>query len=366
MDIQRSRKLAGLLGVLFALVAAPVALGMSVRDLARLEGQGESDLWGLGFVTGLGGTGDPATTLPVARQLAQLLAKGGSPIPNIEELSKGKNVAMVMVTCKTPKEGARAGDRVDVIVTSWHNAKSLAGGQLFLTPMQGPLPGQGVYASAMGPLSFEGGSLTGGRVRGGATITHDILMPVIGRDGSITLVVEPAYAGWSTTQLIASAINSERQGLDEMAIELARALDERTVRVLIPEAELPDPANFIGNIMGIRLDPSLLSLGAKVIVNERSGAIIVTGDVQISPVVITHKDLVITTINPPRQATADSPQVERRRWASVTTEVGEQDQARVQDLLEAFKQLDVPVSDQIAILGKLHKIGRLHGEYIVE
>lgn len=358
--------LVALIGVALALCLAGNAHALSVQDLARLHGQGESDLWGLGFVTGLGGTGDPASTTPAARQLARLLQNGGNPIPDIDELAKGKNIAMVMVTCKAPKEGARRGDKLDVIVSSWHNAKSLQGGQLFLTPLQGPLPGQGVYASATGPLVFEGDSLTSARVRGGATITHDIMMPVIDRDGSITLVIEPAYAGWGTAQLIASAINSERQGLEETAIELARAIDERTVRVLIPEAELPDPANFIANVMAIRLDPSLLSMPAKVIVNERNGTIVVTGDVQISPVVITHRDLVITTINPPIEPTPDAPAITRTRWTTLATEGNDRDQTRVQDLLEALKQLDVPVSDQIAILAKLHKIGRLHGEYVVE
>ena len=358
--------LVALIGAAFALCLAGTAHALSVQELARLEGQGESDLWGLGFVTGLGGTGDPASTAPAARQLARLLQNGGNPIPNVEELARGKNIAMVMVTCKAPREGARRGDKLDVMVTSWHNAKSLQGGQLFLTPLQGPLPGQGVYASASGPLVFEGDSITTARVRAGATITHDIMMPVIARDGSITLVVEPAYAGWSTAQLIASAINSERQGLEETSVELARAMDDRTVRVLIPEAELPDPANFIANVMSIRLDPSLLSMPAKVIVNERNGTIVVTGDVQISPVVITHRDLVITTINPPLEPTPESPVVTRSRWTSLATEGNDRDQTRVQDLLEALKQLDVPVSDQIAILAKLHKIGRLHGEYIVE
>lgn len=362
----KSRMLVALVGLIVALWPALSAQGLSVQELARLRGQGESDLWGLGLVIGLQGSGDPLTTLPLARQLAQLLEAGGNPVPNIEELFKGRNVAMVMVTCRTPREGSRRGDRLDVIVSSIHNAKSLAGGQLLLTPLQGPLPGQGVYASASGPLVFEGTSTTTARVRNGAIITHDIRMPVIDRDGSITLVIEPAYAGWNTAQLIASAINSERQGLEEATIELARALDERTVQVLIPEAELPDPANFIANILDIRLDPSLLSLPAKVIVNERNGTIVVTGDVQISPAVITHRDLVITTILPPRNPTPDAPTIQRSRWTALTTEDNEREQARVLDLMEALKQLDVPVEDQIAILAKLHKIGRLHGEYVVE
>lgn len=352
--------------VLAALGPAGLARGLSVQEMARLEGQGETTIWGLGFVMGLPGTGDPANTLPLARQLAKLLERGGNPIPNIEELYKGRNVAMVMVTCTIPRTGARRGDKLDVQVRSWHSAKSLEGGSLFITPLQGPLPGQGVYAFAEGPIIFEGASVTGGRVLRGATVSADITMEVISGEGTVTLIVEPGYAGWPTAKLIAGAINSDRQGLDETLGEIARAVDERTVRVAIPPAELPDPGNFIASILEIRLDPSLLSLPARVIVNERKGTIVVSGDVEISASVISHRDLVVTTITPVREPTVDAPLIERTRWATVGTAKTERDTARLQELLEALKQLDVPVQDQIAILSQLHRNGALHAEFVVE
>ncbi|HBS28369.1 MAG TPA: hypothetical protein DEB06_02710, partial [Phycisphaerales bacterium] len=279
---------------------------------------------------------------------------------------KGKNIAMVMVTCSVPRSGARRGDRLDVQVRSWHSAKSLEGGSLFITPLQGPLPGQGVFAFADGPLVFEGASITGGKVIRGASVAADISMEVISGQGTVTLIVEPGYAGWPTAKLIAGAINSDRQGLDESLGEIARAMDERTVRVSIPAAELPDPGNFIASILEIRLDPSLLSLPARVIVNERKGTIVVSGDVQISPSVISHKDLVVTTVRPAREPTPEAPIIERSRWTAVGTAPSERDTARLQELLEALKQLDVPVGDQIAILSQLHRNGALHGEFIVE
>ncbi len=334
--------------------------------MARLEGQGETTLWGLGFVVGLAGTGDPSEVMPLARQLAKLLERGGNPTPQLEDLAKGKNIAMVMVSMTVPKEGGRRGDKIDVTVQAWHQAQSLEGGQLFITPMQGPLPGQGVYAFAEGPLAFDGPSMASGKVRGGGRVSRDILMTTIARDGTITLVIEAAYAGWTTSQLVASVINSERQGLDDAAEEIAFALDERSVRVRIPEAELPDPAYFIASIQEIKLDPTLLSLPARVIVNEKRGTIVVTGDVQISPAVISHKDLVVTTIMPAREPTVASPKITRSRWVPVDTTKNVRETGRLQDLLEALKQLDVPVVDQIAILQKLHRIGRMHCEFIVE
>lgn len=349
---------------LFGLSRAATAL--SLQELTRLEGQGETTLWGMGFVVGLAGTGDPSENMALSRQLARLLENGGNPVPDVAELAKGKNIAMVMVEMKVPKEGARRGDQIDVTVQAWHRAQSLEGGQLFLTPMQGPLPGQGVYAFAGGPVTFDGASRTSGRVRTGGQISRDITMNTVGRDGSITLVIEPAYSGWTTAQLVASVVNSERQGLDDTAREIAFAMDERAVRVQIPEEERADPAYFISSILEIRLDPTLLSLPARVIVNEQRGTIVVTGDVQISPAAISHKDLVITTITPQREPTVTQPQVRKSRWSSVDTTKNEREAARLMDLLEALKRLDVPVVDQIAILQKLHKIGRMHCEFIVE
>lgn len=364
--LESMRALRALIAAAAALFSAGAAQGLSIQEMARLEGQGETTLWGLGFVVGLAGTGDPSDNLPLARQLARLLERGGNPIPKLEELAKGKNLAMVMVTATVPREGARRGDKLDVSVQTWHRAGSLEGGRLFITPLQGPLPGQGVYAFAEGPLVFDGASRTAGRVRDGARVSRDIRMAGVGQDGALTLVIEPAYAGWSTAQLLASVINSERQGLDEEAKVIAFALDERTVRVEIPEEDRTDQAYFVSSILEIRLDPSLLSLPARVIVNEARGTIVVTGDVQISPAVISHKDLVITTLTPPVEPTPATPRLDRSRWAAVDTLKSERETARLQDLLEALKRLDVPVPEQVAILRKLHKIGRLHCEFIVE
>lgn len=369
MSFTRSRMLITTWMVLAVLVIAPArhAAALSVQELARLKGQGQSTIWGLGFVTGLPGTGDPSEVLPLARQLAQVLQNGGNPVPDVIQLAKGKNIAMVMVTATIPKEGARAGDKLDVYVQAWHRAQSLEGGRLFITPLQGPLPGQGVFAFAEGPLIIEGGSKVSGRVREAASLARDITMNVVEPDGSVTLLVEPAYAGWTTTQLLASVINAERQGLDDSAVSIAVALDERAIRVEIPPEERPDPANFIASLLETRLDPTLLTLPARVIVNERKGTIVVTGEVEISPAVISHKDLVITTMIPPREPTPEQPQLERSRWAPVSTMAEQGSRStRVQDLLSALKGLDVPVSDQIAILAKLHRIGRLHAEFIVE
>lgn len=361
------RFVVALLLALVALLAhTPRAHALSVQELARLKGQGESTIWGLGFVVGLPGTGDSSDKLPLARSLAQLLENGGNPVPDLAELAKGKNIAMVMVSATIPKEGARAGDKIDVSVSAWHNASSLEGGRLFLTPLQGPLPGQGVFAFAEGPLVLESPTKTSGRVRHAATVARDITMNVVDPDGSVSLLIEPAYAGWTTTQLIASLINAERQGLDDRAEPIAFALDEREVYVRIPREERADPANFIASLMETRLDPTLLALPARVVVNERKGTIVITGNAEISPAVISHRDMVITTLVPPREPTPEQPEVQRSRWAGIGAPKEGPTAAKVQDLLNALRTLDIPAGDQIAILSKLHRIGRLHAEFVVE
>ncbi len=355
-----------LVGIAVALLGADRARGLSVQDMVTLGGTGENTLWGLGFVVGLQGTGDSSDALPLARQLAGLLEKGGNPVPDLLELTGGRNIAMVMVTCTLPREGARKGESFDVHVQAWHNAKSLRGGRLFITPLQGPIAGQGVFAFADGPVVIDGEVETSGVVRRGAQVTWDFRMNVIGRGGMMTLVVRPEYAGWTTSKLLANTINQDRQGLREDVEEIARAVDSKTVRVRIPEPELSNPANFIGNILNIQLDPSLLSLPARVIVNERTGSIVVTGDVEISPTVISHEDLVVTTITPPAPPTPDNPRVELANVTAVDTTGDERRAARLEDLLEAMKALDVPVEDRIAILSQMHAIGHLHAELVIE
>jgi len=361
------------LALLGAFVApgAPVAQGsLALRDLARLSGQSESDLRGVGFVMGLPGTGDSPAVVPMARQLAELLEQSGSPVPDLAELLATRNIAMVMVTCTVPKEGALPGDKFDVHVQAMFDAESLVGGRLFITPLLGPkasAPGERfVWAYAEGELVFDGATPTVARSRRAAQVVAPIPMRTVARDGTITLVVHPRYAGWTTTRLIADAINSDRQGFDGTLVEIARAVNEREVRVSIPEPELEDPSGFIAGVQEINLDPSLLSLPAKVVVNDRRGTIVVSGNVQISPAVISHRDLVITTVTPEREPTPQQPEVIQSSWAGVETSADDRQRAALEDLLEALRQLNVSVQDQIAILRELHRLGHLHAEFVEE
>ena len=210
---------------------------------------------------------------------------------------------------------------------------------------------------------------TVGRIRLGASVVRDVLMPTI--DGTLSLIVRPHFRGWTTTRTIANGINGSVGGLGgEGSIgedpAVARADDDMTVTVQIPDAERADPANFIARVLGTRISPTLLDLPAQVIVNERTGAMVITGDVEISPVAIAYKDLVVSTTTPPPIPTPTDPLVTREGLIPVSTSARQGERARLADLIAAFKQLDIPVRDQIHIISEIHKTGRLHATLIVE
>jgi flagellar P-ring protein precursor FlgI len=168
---------------------------------------------------------------------------------------------------------------------------------------------------------------------------------------------------------IASEINDLNANLDatEEALEpIAAAIDETMIHVTIPKAERVNSTGFMANVMGKKFSPSLLDLPAMVVVNERTGSIVVTADVEISAVTVGNDKLVITTTTPTPIPTAADPQVSRQSFAEFGTTGTGADRARIQDLLEAFKQLNVPAKEQIQILAQIHQAGRLHARFVRE
>jgi flagellar P-ring protein precursor FlgI len=358
--------------VLVVLACCARARASTVQELTRINGQGEYILRGVGLVIGLAGTGDSTKDLALARPLVAMLRNNGQDIGLPEDLARNKNdvrsIALVSVTCIIPKEGARSDDKFDVQVSTVNACKSLAGGELYLTSMQGALPGSKVYAIAAGRVEIEDEERpTSGRVRSGARMVRDVLMPDVGN--TFDLIIEPPFAGWTSATTIAEAIQSNVAlggRVYSSTPRIAQVIDERTVRVIIPEEERADRAAFLTDVMAAEVRTELLELPAQVIVNKRTGAIIVTGDVQISPVAITHKDLSITTVTPPIQPSVQNPRVSRDRWADVKTGARASESAKLSDLLTALKQLDIPVEEQINIIQMLHKTGKLHARLVMD
>lgn len=356
-------------GLCALLLVIGSARATTVRDLCRIRGQGVSELQGLGLVVGLPGTGDSAKDLVVARPLAAVLANNGLPIANFDELKNSRSIALVMVSCLTRPEGTQVDDRLDVIVSVINSASSLRGGQLYLTPMTGPFPGSDVYAIASGPINLDDPTIpTRGRVRLGVKMRLPIPGPSIGT--TFDLIVEPSFAGHQSARHIASRIRDEYllrpQRLGTSIRPIATAIDDRTIRIVLPENRRSSPVEFVADVLATDIDVAQLKLPARVIVNRASGVFILTQEVEVSLVAISHKNLLIRRITPEPEPTPAAPLVQTERVVGVGTRARPSDRARLDDLLAAFKQLSVPVDDQIQIIEMLHKSGRLHAELVID
>jgi flagellar P-ring protein precursor FlgI len=342
--------------LLIVLVISASVHGARIADLTRISGQRTNVLTGLGLVYGLRGTGDGGDFLPAIRPLATMLGKFSN-AATVAELGDVSNVALVSLTATVPPDGVRDGDKLDVYVTSIGAAKSLRGGRLFVTPMQGPLPGSGIFALAQGAVVIEDPTTpTVGVIRGGCVMETDLPARYI-ENGRFTLVIEDAAASWTMASNIARMINDSEDGQP-----WAVAVDPKNVVVTIPPSERDRPDSFISRVQ--RLPVPTVAAEARVTINERTGTIVITGDVEISPVIISHKSLTIQTVEPAPQPTPQNPVVGERNFVALdpTNNGG----ARLNDLLRALDQLKVPVEDRIAILRELHRSGKLHAKLIIE
>lgn len=345
----------------------------SIQEVCRLEGYAKTPLRGIGIVVGLRGTGDSGQELVMARALAKWYENNGNPIGELKELAKSKSAALVTISCEVPEGGGRSGDVFDVQVQASHSAASLKGGTLILSPLFEPraVPAdrlhEAVYAFGSGPIVLEDMETpTSGRVRLGAQLAKDIRAKPVG--DTFNLIVKPYYRSFATTRTLANEINGLVADLERVddAIEIATAVDDTMVRVIIPPNERPNAASFVANVLTKRFSPTLLDLPAMVVVNERTGSIVVTGDVEISAVTVGNERLIVTTTTPPPVPTAQDPLVRRDNWTQFGSIGTASERARIVDLLEAFKQLNVPIREQIAILSQIDRAGRLHGRLVRE
>ena len=331
---------------------APAAV--KLRNICRVAGQEDLTLQGLGLVTGLKGTGDGPSALPTIRALATAMELMGNPVgTNLSaELRDAKNVALVVVTARVPATGARRGDRLSCYVSAI-SAKSLAGGRLFLTPLTGPVPSRNpiVVALAEGPITLDSpDNLTSGRIFEGCRLIHDVAMP-IAPEGRITLLLHKNYAGFHVAQEVANAINAELAIINNNQ-PLARALDQVAIEVLVPAVYRDDPVNFLSQVLEVEIiEPQL---GPAVVIHERSGTIVLGGEVEIGPIVVTHKNMVIEAgpnAGIPGFAAVDSRQPQN---------------PRLKGLVEALNAVRVPPEDIVDIIKAIDRQGKLYGRLILE
>ena len=358
------------LAVLLLFSLATRAHAVQVQDIVRLKGAERSKLVGMGLVVGLNGSGDGGEFKPAMRPLAEVIGRLIDPNVVAAELEDAENVALVALSATLPSGGVREGDRVDVHVSSVGPAESLEGGRLFLIPMTGPHPDSPVYAFAEGAVTIEDEDTpTVGVVEDGAQLTRDVMSHYLDRQGRITLVINDSNASWPVANSLASLINGL---INPGGSTVAQAIDQKNVLVKVPEYERENPAAFISQILQTYIDPSQVSTGARVVINERTGTIVVSGNVQISPVIISHKGLTITTVTPNAQQAQQQPQQQQNNDGQpqeqrfISVDPGDRGGAELADLLDAFNQLKVEAQDRIEILKLMHESGKLHAKLVIE
>lgn len=348
------------LGTLMTALSATSAHATRIEDLCRLKGQEANVLMGMGLVVGLNGTGDTSRDSYVAaRPFARLMENLGNPIESLTELERADSYAIVMVTLEVPASGTREGTRLDVSVEKMFNATSLDGGRLVASFLRTPIPGSPVMAYAQGPIVTSVASQGGGVVRGGGQMIADVQTPVVGQDGSVTLVLRPEYSTFPVSMLVTDLVNAEFTV--DASRTIARSHGADSIKVMLPAHDRGDPSRFIADLLRIEFDPALIPVEPRVVVNERNGTIVVTANVEIGPVVISQRGLNITSVTPPIDPTPEDPVVNSTTWTTLDTgHAGERRATRLQDLLAALKQFAVPVSDQIAIIYELERAGALY------
>lgn len=349
----------------FAVLALCAALptgAVQVQDIARLKGSESNKIIGMGLVVGLNGTGDGGKYEPAMRPLAQMIGRFVDPNTIAAELKDVKNVALVTVTAELPANGVREGDRVDVRIASVGPAKSLSGGTLFMTPLLAPRPDiDMIFAFAEGPVSIENeDNPTVAKVANGATLTRDIMTRHV-QNGQVTLVIDSRHASWPVARNLAQNINDE---LNPEGTPLARATDPKNVTIQVPMWERSDPSLFLSKLMVMSFPTPLMPIEARVVINESTGTIVMSGDVEISPVVISKKGLTITRITPAPKADEFNPIEAENSFIGV--DPADKGGAKLADLIEAFNQLKVDAQDRIEIIKAIHATGHLHAELIYE
>lgn len=343
-----------------ALACGPAAFARPrLENICTIYGQKEIKLTGIGIVVGLNGTGDGGDNRPAMRALGSALQKLNSPIVDLKELKDSKNVAMVLVEATVPKTGLKAGQKIDCFVNSIMGAKSLRGGRLLVTPLKTPNPQQTeALALASGPVSIEGSETTAsGRIPTGVVLEKEIKALFVDKERGhlVTLLLDSSHSSFHSAREVARVINSEFS-FEAGTSQIARAVSPGQIEVRIPETYHDSPVEFIAQVLEIGIDNPHTQ--ARVVVNVRTGTVVVTGEVEISPVVIAHKNLTVQV-----GGQVDPAEPKTNRFVPLPEASSQQSTQQLQQLVDALNQLRVPAGDVVEIIRELHRSGKLHAQY---
>lgn len=364
------RKLKQLVTILCLLIAAPSgAHGARLKDIADIEGVRGNQLYGYGIVVGLNGTGDGKIDF-TNKSVSNMLERMGVRVDPKD--IKVKNVASVMVTSTLPAF-VRPGSKIDVTLSSLGDAKSIQGGTLLFTQLKGA--DGNVYAVSQGPVSVGGFAVdsggdtaqknhpTVGTIAAGATVERAIPFDLFQSKRVRVVLREPDF---TTVNNVVQQINSY------MGRPLAVALDASSVEVPLAGDLMKDPIGVVSKLE--HLDVAI-DVGAKIVVNERTGTIIMGESVRISKVALAHGNLNIAIR---QETTVSQPGIAAQAGQAVAVSnsdvnVGEEvrslavvgGQVTLQEVVDALNALGATPRDLISIFTALKRAGALQAELVV-
>jgi len=342
-----------------------------IKEVASIQGVRPNQLVGYGLVVGLDGTGDQTTQAPFTTQTLQsLLQQMGITVPaGTNSNIQLKNVAAVMVTAQLPPF-AQPGQQIDVVVSSLANAKSLRGGTLIVTPLRGA--DGNIYAIAQGNLVVGGAGasaagskvqinhLSAGRIPDGATVERSVPTPLNQIDA---MQLDLNSSDFATAREVVRSINAR------MGEGTAQAVDGRVVRVRMPPS--PDArVSFIAEIEN--LDVREVSPAAKVVINARTGSVVMNQAVTLSACAVAHGNLAVTISTTPQVsqpgpfARVGQTTVTEKADITITQQAGSLVQmgagAKLADVVKALNALGATPQDLLAILQAMKSAGALNAE----
>ena len=343
------------------------AYAARVKDLTSIAGVRANQLIGYGLIVGLNGTGDGNNTGFSSQTVSTMLRTMGLTIDAAK--IRARNAAAVMVTATLPPF-ARAGGHVDVLVSSMGDAKSLQGGTLLLTPLRAP-NGQ-IYAVAQGPVSVGGFAVSGksgskvqqnhptvGQIANGALIEGEVGLQLNGRERIRMLLNNPDF---TTSVRLADTINMQ------LGAGVAWAVDSGTIEVQVLESYRANVAAFVATLENMEVTPDQV---AKVVLDERTGTVVVGENVRIATVAIAHGNLSIEIREEP-QVSQPAPLSQGRTVVTPRSEVQvKEDKSQVvllshavtiRDLVRALNSIGASPRDLVAIFQAIKAAGALQAK----